>query len=170
MWRSRLKLLRVLVLSTAGLVVFSNCGLLGGGGSELVRSDNYRVVPPSHWKAIDRHESDKAFRLPSNNVVTVTSSCNRATDVPLDVLTRHLLIGGRNIESVEKRNITVDGAEGLFSRVRANYDKVRAYLLLFVLPKEGCVYDFSLVSNKLIPDRDIDDFLVFVKSFHYGKN
>lgn len=74
------------------------------------------------------------------------------------------------MEWVEKRNITVDGANGLFSRVRANYDNVRAYLILFVLPKEGCVYDFSLVSNKLIPDRDIDDFLVFIQSFRYGKN
>ena len=134
-----------------------------------MHSSAYSVLAPPTWKAIDKHESDKAYRLGSGNVVTVTSSCKSSSDAPLDVLTRQLLIGGRNIEWVEKRNITVDGSNGLFSRLRASFDNVRAYLIVFVLPKDGCVFDFSLVSNKLIPDADIDDFLVFVKSFKYGK-
>lgn len=170
MWRSLLHHLRVLFLTISGLLLFAQCGLLGGGGNEIVRSTDYRVTPLPNWKAIDRFESDKAFRLPSNNVVTITSSCKGVSEVPLDVLTRQLLIGGRNLEWVEKRNISVDGANGLFSRLRATYDNVRAYLIVFVLPKEGCVYDFSLMSNKMIPDADIDDFLIFIKSFHYGKS
>lgn len=151
------------------LALLSGCSLLGGE-SDLIRADTYKVDALPGWKSRDAKDSDRAYVLPSKNVVTVTSSCQRDTEASLELLTRHLLIGGRNVDFVEKRPMTVDNANGLFSRVRATYDGVRAYLLLFVVTKADCVFDFSLVSHKLIPDSDVDDFLSFVKTFRYGKN
>jgi len=157
---------------TLSFIIFSGCALLGSGGTnnELVRAGDYAVSAPPSWKATAKDESDQAFRMPSGNVVTVTSSCKKNAEAPLEVLTRHLLFGGRKVEIVERKTLTVDGVPGLFSRVRATFDGVRAFLVLFVLSKNGCVFDFSLVSNRMIPDSDIDDFLNFVKSFEYGKH
>lgn len=154
---------------TLPLLIFCGCALMGGE-SDLVRSDDYTIQPPAGWKVLDRGASDRAYLLPSKNVATVTSSCKRDATVPLELLTKHLLIGARHINYVEQKRISVDGVEGLFSRVRATYEGNKSFLVLFVIPKDGCVFDFTLISNKVVPDGDIDSFLNFVKTFHYAKS
>lgn len=161
--------IQLLILAAGILLIPTGCAIFGGE-SGIDRAGGYTVQAPAGWKSTDRAESDRAYRLPSGNVVTLTSSCHKNADAPLEVLSRHLLIGARNVEVVERRRIPVDGVEGLFSRVRATFDKARGYLVLFVVAKQDCVFDFSLVSNKIVPDKDIDDFLDFVRTFKYGKS
>src|SRR5437763_533123 len=77
---------------TFALGLFAGCALVGGG-TDLERASGYSVSPPDPWKNRSRGDSDRAYLLPSGNIVTLVSSCNRNPDAPLDVLTRHLLMG-----------------------------------------------------------------------------
>ncbi len=79
-------------------------------------------------------------------------------------------MGARNINFAKKEKVKVAGEEGLHSSVKATLDGNPFLLELFVLPNHGCVFDFSLVSPKLISDKDSEEFLAFVKSFTYGTN
>ena len=64
----------------------------------------------------------------------------------------------------------VAGSEGLLSSVRVTEGNHIIYLTLFVLTKDACIFDFSLVSPKPISEKESSDFVNFVQSFTYGKN
>ncbi len=149
-------------------LAFSRCALFGGGGGNLPKAKGYDVDPPDGWQEMDKADSDRAYRLGAGGVVTLNSSCTRNSQAPLEVLTKHLLFGARNVQYVDRQKISVSGTEGLFSRVSATTEGVPFHLLLFVLPKNGCIFDFSLVSQKEVSDGDTKEFLVFIKSFKYG--
>lgn len=150
----------------------TSCALLGGGGSrEFPRAKGYEVVAPSSWKETSTNgESDKAYLNSAKNIATVTSSCSSESKFSLEVLTKQLLMGSRNIKYKEKKKISVDGQEGLYSDVQSTLDAKPFYLLIFVLPKGDCIFDFTLVSPKLFTDLEKQEFLVFISSFKHGTN
>jgi len=152
------------------LFLLTSCALFSSNDPVSPKARGYDLTVPSGWRETDREESDRAYRLPSGNFATVNSSCTRNADAPLEVLTKHLLFGSRNVKYVEREKIRIAGSDGLFSRVKATVDGVPFHLDVVVLPKEGCVFDFSLMSPKPIPGKDSQEFLSFVKSFTYGKN
>jgi hypothetical protein len=154
-----------------GVVLFffggSACSLFGGGGIE--HSGAYTVQRPKDWRALDHGDSDEAFRLPSGNLVTLTSSCDKDTNVSLSLLTKQLLIGARHINVIKQIPMTVQQKEALYSSLRASYENVPFNIEAVVLTRDTCIFDFTLLSPKPIPEKDIEQFLVFVKSFSYGK-
>ena len=161
-----------LILSLLFASSITGCALfgLGGGGDEVKHSGNYSVSAPVPWKKIDSAESDRAYRLPSGNIVEMNSSCNRNSHESLEWMTRHLLFGDRGTSFVQREKFAVDGSEGLFSAVETTLEGKTFHLNLFVLPSHGCIFDFSLVSPKKIAENEAREFLSFVKSFKYGKN
>lgn len=142
----------------------------GGGGDTLSRARGYKVTPPVTWKAENKREADQAYVTPAGSVATLTSSCQRDSTAPLDALTRHLLMGARKAKFKSKETMTVDGVDGMLSTVTAKYDGVAFNMVLFVLPKDGCIFDFTLLNPKPIAASDVDAFKTFVNSFQYGKN
>lgn len=156
-------------MGAALLFTLGACALFGGGEVGLTRARGYRLTAPSSWKEKSTGgESDKAYRLASNNIVTVTSSCKDNAQSSLDVLTRQLLIGARNVVIEKKERHLVSGTEGQYARVRATFDGVPFVLDVFVFAKEGCVFDFSLVAPKSITPSETKEFISFVKTFEYG--
>jgi len=149
-------------------LLLSGCALFGGGGGNLPKAKGYRVQSPARWQEMEKADSDYAYRLPSGNLATLNSSCTRNSQAPLEVLTKHLLFGARNVEYLEREKVDVRGDQGLLSRVSATIEGVPFQLLVFVLPKNGCIFDFSLVSPREIATGDRQEFLAFVKSFQYG--
>ncbi len=158
------------VLFSLALLLCQSCALIGGGGENIRHAQGYSVKAPPRWKAIDHGEGDHAYKLASGNVITLTSSCNRDTHVSLELMTRHLLLGERGTVIEKRERMVVDGVTGLFSAVQTTLESNTFYLDLFVLPKQGCIFDFSLVSPRPIPSNETDEFLTFVKSFRYGKS
>jgi hypothetical protein len=161
----------------AGLVclmavgLLPSCALLGGGGEGTwARSEQYTVTAPASWTVREKESSDRAYRLSSGNIATLTSSCNRNPGTPLPLLTKHLLFGTRNLVVERREPITVDGKEGLLSKVRASMDGAKFQMMLVVTVNAGCVFDFTLVSPKDLPERDESEFLTFVRSFRNGKH
>ncbi len=149
------------------LVGVGACALVGGG-AELERASGYTYTAPTGWTSGGRGESDRAFRLPSGTAVTVVSSCNRSPDAPLDVLTRHLLMGTRDVTVQSRSKAKFGQNEGLYSKVIAKLEGQPFHLELFVLAKQKCVFDFSLISPKEISAADSKAFGLFIESFQYG--
>ena len=146
----------------------TGCSLFGGGGLE--HADGFSALAPSGWKAQEKGDSDYAYRTPQGSVATLTSSCDSEINTTqLESLTRHLLFGARNIEFESRKNMPINGTDGLYSQLSATYGKVPFKLLVFVWPHENCVFDFTLLNPKAISEKDQTEFLEFIKSFNYGK-
>ncbi len=152
--------------------ILSGCALLGFSSGEKLapKSENYRVKAPSSWKEIKKGDSDQAFELPTKAVVVLNSTCQGVTaESPLTALTRHLLIGMRKIQTKEQKSMTVDGKEGLFSRVEAKANKQPIYLELLVMKAGDCVVDFTLLNKQPISAGESAEFKQFFESFHYDR-
>ena len=167
--RHKRSVIRAALVCLMAFGLMPACALFGGGGEgSWARAEKYSVTAPPSWRIRNKESSDRAYQLPSGNVATLTSSCNRNPDTPLPILTKHLLFGTRNVVYERKEPITVDGAQGLLSKVRTTMDGSKFHMELVVVVKNGCVFDFTLVSPKDLPDGDESDFLTFVRSFRYG--
>lgn len=148
--------------------LFTRCSIVGSA-TDLERASGYRVQAPESWSRTRGGESDRAFQTPTGNVVSLVSSCNNNPDAPLDVLTRHLLIGTRGVKVVSREKAKFGNNEGLLSKVIAQLEGKPFHLELFVLAKEKCVFDFSLISPNEIAESDSKEFGTFIESFNYGK-
>ena len=77
----------------------------------------------------------------------MNASCDTALDIPLVALTNHLLVGFTERSEVEPQALVqMDGREALRTHVVAKLDGVTRELLLTVLKKDECVYDFALLA------------------------
>ena len=154
----------ILTFLTAGL----DCAVLVPTEKEDTdHAVGYSLVAPTPWVTQGKTQGDRAYLLPSGCVVTMTSSCSRSADAPLDVLTKHLLIGSRHVAIEKRETWIVDGTQGLHSKLKATFEGKPFFLELFVLPKAGCVFDFTLISKSPLAANDSQQFSEFIRSFHY---
>lgn len=161
------------ILHLVGMVVMclavSACALIGGG-ADLERASGYSVTAPDTWSRRGRAESDRAYQLPSGNIATLISSCNRNPGAPLDILTRHLLMGTRDVSVKTREKKTLGPNEGLYSKVQTHLEGKTFHLEIFVLAKDKCIFDFTLVSPKEISGSESQEFQEYISSFRYGKD
>lgn len=151
--------------------ILSSCAIFGGGETGLKRASDYHLDVPADWERLkSKGETDKAFRLPSGNAVTVISSCKTRRGGNLKVLSQQLLIGTRNKKILQEKPFEVSGGSGLFSSVKATLDGKRVYLGLVVIKERGCVFDFTLMSSSPLPQEELDEFLTFAKTLEYESN
>ena len=143
------------------------CAVLGGGSDNLPKARGFRVLAPPGWREFDKGEGDRAYQLPSGSVATLNTSCKR-TAAPLEVLTRQLLMGSRNVKILKRDNLRIDGADGLHSSLRVTEDGTPLRLEVLVLRKGNCTFDFTLMNAKEIGHGEIADFLTFARSLRYG--
>ena len=74
------------------------------------------------------------------------ASCDPDLDIPLSSLRNHLLIGFTERELRDERLVPLDSREALRTHLVAKLDGVPREMVLTVLKKDGCVYDFALVA------------------------
>ncbi|TNF59291.1 MAG: hypothetical protein EP303_08420 [Deltaproteobacteria bacterium] len=79
-------------------------------------------------------------------VMHVDSDCDPALDIPLTALRSHLMIGFTEREVVEEEVVPMDGREALRTHFTAKLDGVPRDILLQILKKDDCVYDFGLIT------------------------
>lgn len=160
--------MRILLLASG--VWLAACGSTGLEGQVFRGADTtYRVGHlGSRWQRVDvKGQNDIAFaERDLAAIIQLNSSCDSSLDIPLEALTRHLLIGftERRIHSQER--VPMAAREALRTHADAKLDGVPRELLFHVLKKDGCVYDFALVAP---PGeafaRARDDYEAFVGGF-----
>jgi hypothetical protein len=99
------------------------------------------------------------------NTLAVNATCVDHDDPPLEVLTRHLLMGFTERETLTQTLEPMDGRQALRTHVRARLDGVPVELILVVLKKDGCVYDFTWVGRGNEQEHVFEQVLA---NFHAG--
>lgn len=156
--------LRLAVLACA-LALGSCAGRLAG---DVYRDDGvaFRVgALPAGWQRQHVAAGALAFHHKDGGTIAAHGSCERADDVPLDVLTNHLLIGVESRYERSRQGLTLDGRAALRTRVDAELDGVPVTLDLVVVKKDGCVYDLSMVASPAAFAARRPDFDRFVVAF-----
>jgi hypothetical protein len=73
--------------------------------------------------------------------ITISVTCHQAHDVPLDILTRHLLFGFKNIEILQQAPQVLNGVPALKTVARAGLDGREVQLHSYVVQRDDCIYD-----------------------------
>lgn len=129
--------------------------VLGCGGGASFMGGVYRDAEATYrvgelgagWESVRMPQNDLAWHNASlGAIVQVNATCDPFTDVPLPSLTNHLLIGFTDREMLSSDPVDLDDREALRSHVVASLDGVPRELLLFVLKKDECTYDFALIA------------------------
>jgi hypothetical protein len=167
MRRTRTYMLRAsLLLSLAPLLCA--CAAPGRFVQQVYRRGDvaYRVgALPSTWKRIAAQGGDLAFRRRDGGTIATNSLCTGGEDVPLDVLTNHLLFGVESQQEHGRTSLTLDGRAALRTRLAGEVDGVPVALELVVLKKDGCTYDLQLIAAPAQLARCQADFDGFVQGF-----
>lgn len=128
----------------------------------------FRVGPiPPSWRKIDVGTARLAFRDdPGRATIAVTGRCGKdGDDVPLEALTHHLFLQFTDREIVSQKAVPLAGREALRSEMVAELDGVPKRYVVYVLKKDGCVYDFMLISDVAGDASAPQDFDRFVQGF-----
>jgi hypothetical protein len=127
----------------------------------------YRFGPvPSGWRRIEIADNDAAWHDErSHGVVHVNHQCLRGGDTPLAALTQQLLIGFTERETELEETVPFDAREARHVKMRAKLDGVPMTLELYVMKKDGCVFDMGLVVPPDGRDAIAVEFDAFVKGF-----
>ena len=134
------------VLAVAALLGGCHGGLRDGVfAKEGVR---YEIGQPyGQWRQVGLAGNDLAFVAnDSGHSIAVNSTCRDFGDPPLEVLINHLLIGFTDRVQVSQTPGVLDGRSCLTAHYTAKLDGVPVELLLVVMKKDTCVYDFTYVS------------------------
>jgi hypothetical protein len=149
------------------LVGFAACG--GATFDDGVYRDDftrYRVGRLSaSWQPVEASGNDLAFYRPGMGTIAVNSTCREYEDVPLSALVNHLLFDTtrRNVLLEETVTLTGRGAEHVLADLEL--DGVPIQVELFVLRKDGCVFDLSHIRSRAAGASARREFLAFVQGF-----
>ena len=142
--------MRIAGLACFALVLFAACGGPSFDG-QVFRSGDlaFRVGPvPESWHPIEATGALLAYRddrTPAT--VALNGRCGLdGDDVPLEALTHHLFLQFTGRELVSQNRVDLDGRAALRTEMLAELDGVKKHYVVYVLKKDGCVYDFVYVS------------------------
>jgi hypothetical protein len=159
--------MRLVGLPGLALVLFAACGGSSFDGQVFRSGDlSFRVGPvPESWRPIEATGALLAFRDDeAASTVALNGRCGLdGDDVPLEALTHHLFLQFTGRELVSQERVDLDGRAALRTEMLAELDGVKKRYVVYVLKKDGCVYDFLYVSPG--QDGGKDAFERFVRGF-----
>ncbi len=129
---------------------------VGCGGPQFdgrtYRNDSlaFRLGPiPAGWRQLEARHALLAFRDDATSAtIGIGGRCGKdGDDVPLEALTHHLFIHftERDVESQER--LSLDGRDALRTQMLAKLDGVPKRFTVYVLKKDGCVYDLLHIAD-----------------------
>ena len=107
-----------------------------------------RVGPvPAGWRRLTVEGADLVFRDDERSgSVLFDVRCGRDDDAPLSVLTDHLIMGTTEREFDAQDTVPFDRREALHTLLRAKLDGVPMHYDIYVMKRDGCVYDLVYVA------------------------
>jgi hypothetical protein len=162
--------LRALCLTIAVAVftaAISGCG--GATFANGIYSDSeatYRVGPiGSGWKRADVDDNDLAFYRDGVGTISVNATCDEYEDVPHAALVNHLLFGTTHRQFRTEEMVPLDDRGAYHALVSAELDGVVMLVDVYVIKKDGCVYDLSLIASESTHPSAVTAFQAFVAGF-----
>jgi hypothetical protein len=126
----------------------------------------FRTGPvPSGWHQVEADGTLIAFR---DDVAPATVAVNGrcgvdGDDVPLASLTQHLFLQFTDRELKSQAELILDGRAALRTELLGKLDGVPKHFIVYVLKKDGCVYDFWRIADPTSGDQA--PFEGFVRGF-----
>jgi hypothetical protein len=160
---------RLFLLAPLGFVSAVACASSGFDG-HVYRNGalSFRVGQiPSNWRAIDVDDALLAFRDdPANATVALNGRCGvDGDDVPLASLTQHLFLQFTDRDLETQTPLSLDGRGALRTEISAALDGVKKHYVVYVLKKDGCVYDFMYIEGARADKDALARFDGFVQGF-----
>lgn len=152
----------------SAIVVSACSGPHFAGGIYRDRSVAFRLgETPASWQRIDVSDAKLAFRDDAAQTTTlVNARCGLdGEDAPLASLTQHLFLLFTEREIIEEKLVPLDNREALRTVLRAKLDGVPKAFDVYVLKKDGCVYDFVQIAAPESFDEGRPAFARFVEGF-----
>jgi hypothetical protein len=126
----------------------------------------FQVGPlPLQWRVARHRGANLAFHHSSGGTIAASGYCPGGDDVPLQVLTNHLLCGIKTQKELSSVSLTLADREALRTHLLCELDGVAVELDLVVLKKDGCTYDLQLLDVAPRFALHQQDFDVFVQGF-----
>lgn len=126
------------------------CAASGFDGQTYRAGDlRFRVGEiPSRWRRLEVEGALLAFRDDAANAtVALNGRCKvDGDDVPLESLTQHLFLQFTDRTLQSQSRVSLDGREALCTELTGALDGVAKKYLVYVLKKDGCVYDFMYIA------------------------
>jgi hypothetical protein len=155
---ARLKSSRSLALGLALAAAAVACG--GPTFSQGIYDDGtvrYRVGDPGPgWERVDVVDNSRALAFHHDDLgatVSINSTCDEYEDVPEEALLNHLLFGMKERVFRVDETVTLDGRGALHAVVDVELDGVPVSLEVYLVRKDGCVYDMTLIASRAAFDR-----------------
>lgn len=148
------------------------CASTGAFDNGVYKAPNttYEVGPVGPgWERLSvDDQNDLAWHNSTKEAVMhVDSKCDPSLDIPLTALRAHLMIGFTDRDVVSEETVPMDGREALRTHFTAKLDGVPREIVMQILKKNYCVYDFALITPPGPAFEDaLGDFDTFVDGFH----
>jgi hypothetical protein len=128
----------------------------------------FRLGPrPNEWRPIEVDGALLSFRDDrATATIAVNGRCGvDGDDVPLKALTHHLFLNFTAREVSSQEELKLDGRAALRTEMNAELDGVPRKFVVFVMKKDGCVYDFMWIGSTEDSSAPIGGFERFVRGF-----
>jgi hypothetical protein len=149
--------------------------ILSAGCSVGLQGDTYRGdgfafrigALPESWRRVDISHAALAFRDERDGAsIVLNGRCGLdGEDVPLEALTQHLFLRFTEREILEQKVVPFDRREAMRTVLTAKLDGVPMKFEVWVLKKDGCVYDLGFMAPPTRFDRGAGEFERFVLTF-----
>jgi hypothetical protein len=102
---------------------------------------------PGDWRRVNVDDAALAFRDGRGSSILVSGRCDlRVDDVPLVALTNQLIMGTTERDLVKEETMPFDKREARHTVMKAKLDGVPLVWDVYVMKKNGCVYDMVYVA------------------------
>ncbi len=148
-------------------VAMIGCGAASfRGGVYQDEHVRYRVGDlPATWRRVSVDDCDLAFVHRGAGTISVNSTCTDYEDVPATALMNHLFFDTTEREHAVDEVVTLDGRGARHAVVRFELDGVPLEAEIFVLAKDGCVFDLSHIRGTDVDAGQRAVFSDFVSRF-----
>jgi hypothetical protein len=170
-WYSSSGRMRCPVLLPVVVVLLAGCAHADTFEDGVLRKGELLVrfgPQPSVWRRVDVDGADLAFRDDAREgSALIDVRCGRRDDdAPLAVLTEHLIMGTTDREIESRLTIPFDGREAMHTLLHAKLDGVPMQYDIYVMKKDGCVYDIVYVAPPFHFAEGAPDFERFTRGLH----
>jgi hypothetical protein len=105
-------------------------------------------VPEGEWKITPDEPAVLTLshtRLAAG--ITISVTCERERQAPLEVLARHLFFGFKDLEILHQEPAALNGLQALQTVARARLDRGAVQVNSYVAQRDSCVYDIVYVAS-----------------------
>jgi len=122
-------------------------------------------TPGPEFRRVHVEDNDLAFYNEWLGTISINSTCKNYEDVPQQALMNQLLFGTRERVYRAEDRVTLDGRGALHNVIDLELDGVPLTLEVFLVSKDGCVYDITRISSRPAFEAGREHLLEFVRGF-----